>query len=432
MMNQSRLTIAATLILGLARVHTPAVAATITVHNGESIQTAVTNAAPGDTVVVESGSYQEGVEGGTAVTIDKSLTLVASTSLADPEANPTVILEAKPRQTQGIYVSPPQGDEPMYGDIANYINNVTIKGFTVRNFQNNGIYLQYVNNYWIEHNRSENNQENGIFPTLSANGTVRKNVAYGSADSALWVEASENVRVIDNELFNSPTGLEVTISKNVEMTGNLVHDNVTGVGLYHPSAAGLGAKSPTGDDWPTGDWRLVNNQIYNNNLENTAPSGSMPAALPSGGGVLVLGVDRVQVVRNKIENNDFYGIAVIDWCTAVASTAMAGPAAIGGQSFDCISSPPAVEPYPDNNMFGRNILNDNGLNPPPVQDQPFALFASDLTDFVMTMPPDTSLPGDHFNLFCANTSDTREFPTRKFPEKPLGQPIELSDWCPGL
>src|SRR5262245_9091086 len=92
---------------------------------------------------------------------------------------------------------------------------------------------------------SISNLENGIWPTLSANGLVRKNVAYGSEDSALWVEASENVRVLNNEFHHSPTGLEITVSKNVVAKKNHIHHNTTGIGLYHPSAASL---PPLGDD----------------------------------------------------------------------------------------------------------------------------------------------------------------------------------------
>ena len=49
---------------------------------------------------------------------------------------------------------------------------------------------------------------------------------------------------------------------------------------------------------------------------NTVTSG-LVAGLPSGGGILVIGVDNVSIQRNLIENNDFYGISVVDWCLAV-------------------------------------------------------------------------------------------------------------------
>jgi parallel beta-helix repeat protein len=175
-----------------------------------------------------------------------------------------------------------------------------------------------VKNFNIENNVSINNEENGIWPTLSANGQVKNNVAYGSKDSALWVEASENVRVINNDLSRSPTGLEVTLSKDLTIENNHVHHNTVGIGLYHPSAAGLPK-----EEWPTyqyGNWRVANNYVHDNNEPNTAEGGEV-ALLPPGLGMLVLGVDRVDVQQNRIEKNDFVGIGMLDWCVAVQDCA---------------------------------------------------------------------------------------------------------------
>src|SRR5262245_34566249 len=87
-------------------------------------------------------------------------------------------------------------------------------------------------------------------------GLVRKNVAYGSEDSALRIEAS--------------------------------------------SLGGVSA--PLGDD---GNWDIVGNYVHDNNEPNEAPRGSMSADLPPGGGILVLGVDRVNIQKNRIERNNF-------------------------------------------------------------------------------------------------------------------------------
>ena len=137
-----------------------------------------------------------------------------------------------PGQMHGILVEPANEGDPD-------INGLEINGFTIEGFPNMGIWLRHVNNFNIQNNESINNLENGICPTLSANGQVKKNVAYGSQDTALWVEASQNVRVINNELRNSPTGLEITISKEITVETNNIHDNTIGVGLYHPATAGL-------------------------------------------------------------------------------------------------------------------------------------------------------------------------------------------------
>lgn len=370
-MGSARVSIGVGLILGLTVVGTAATAAVHKVNPGESIQAAVDLAAPGDKVVVMPGAYIGTGTGSASVRITKSLKLIGKSK---PGAKVRIL--PGPGETDGILVEPENPGDPD-------VDGVLIKGFSVDGFPNNGIWLRHVQNFKIQNNESINNLENGIWPTLSANGLVKKNVSYGSLDSALWIEASENVRVIKNDLSFSPTGLEITISKNIEATKNHVHNNSVGIGLYHPSAAGL---DPLGED---GDWEISNNYVHDNNNPNTV-TGGLVSALPPGGGILVLGADRVNIKRNRIENNDFFGIAVVDYCLAVAST-----------SFNCTTSPPDVEPAPDDNTYVKNTLVNNGTDPEPFGG--FEAFAADITYLVVNFPV---VPESPVNCFAKNTYDT--------------------------
>jgi nitrous oxidase accessory protein NosD len=377
-MRSGRVSMCAVLGLGWAVVSTPTVATakSWTVNPGDSIQAAVDNANPGDTIKVMPGDYIE-TNGGThtgtaAVLITKPLKLLAKSK---PDAKVRILPDPdNTAQKNGILVQPPTDLDPD-------IEGIKIKGFTVEGFEKNGIWLRHVNKFKILKNESINNLENGIWPTLSANGLVKKNVAYGSQDSALWVEASENVRVIKNEFHHSPTGLEITVSKNISVKKNDVHDNTTGIGLYHPNAASL---DPLGDD---GYWDIQKNYVHDNNEPNNAPEGTMSKDLPAGGGILVLGVDHVNLKKNRIENNNFYGIAVVDYCDAVA-----------GSAFDCGSNVLLADPAPDDNTYVSNTLTNNGTDPDPMH--PLASAAADIT-FVELQDNDF-----HHNCFSNNIYTT--------------------------
>jgi parallel beta-helix repeat protein len=388
----ARVSICAILLLGLAVVSapTPATAKSFTVKPGESIQAAVDAASPGDTIKVMPGDYTETNPGPAAVRITKPLKLLAKSKLP----NVKVRLLPGPGQMHGILVEPANEGDPD-------INGLTIQGFTIEGFPNMGIWLRHVNKFKIQGNESINNLENGIFPTLSANGLVKKNVAYGSQDSALWVEGSQNVRVLNNELSTSPTGLEITISKDITVQKNDIHDNTIGVGLYHPATAGLPE-----NEWPSfefGSWHILGNHVHHNNTPNTAPEGSETSQLPYGGGILLLGVQNVDVQKNQIERNDFFGIALVDYCLVTLGT-----------PFNCTDNPPpTVSPTaPDQDHVIKNKLVDNHAFPPA---GPYQSLAADILE----------LAGGPNNCFSKNTI-TNAFSL----SPPLTNPDPLTPVCP--
>ena len=353
-MRSVRMSICAVLVLALGCGDSDhgGTGSSLTVKPGESIQAAVDAAPPGATVTVMPGDYTEPNASPAAIRVTKPLKLIAKSDLPGVK----VRILPSPGQMHGILVEPANDGDPD-------INGIEINGFTVEGFSNMGIWLRHVKDFTIENNESVNNLENGIFPTLSANGLVKKNVSYGSQDSALWVEGSENVRVVNNDIHDSPTGVEITISNEITVQTNDIHNNTIGVGLYHPATAGLPQS-----EWPSftyGYWHILDNYVHDNNEANTAAEGSETSQLPYGGGILVLGVDHADIQMNRIENNDFFGIAMLDYCLATQGT-----------DFSCAAHPPAIkDTSPDYNAFISNTLTNNATNPPP---GPFQSVAADI------------------------------------------------------
>ena len=353
-------------LMGLAvfLVATGANAAVHRVHPGESIQAAIDKAMPGDTILVEPGEYRETDNGryGLRISTD-NLRLVGKVVKGLGEAG-KVRLIANEAQETGVYAAPAGCEYDQRDDVdpcPSELQGFYIRGFSVEEFPVNGIQTRWVNGFEFVANASVNNKNNGIYPTLSANGLVRNNISYGSLDTAMWVAASQNVRVIGNELFGSVIGFEITVSDDVEVKQNKIYDNTVGVGLFHPNAAG-NAPLPV-----MTNWIIEQNDIYNNNRPNEAPEGTFQGLLPPGAGVLLLGVSGHVIAKNKVAGNDFVGIGVLDWCSAVNGT----PAACAPDGSNLRALPNA-----DNNLVSQNRVSGNGLSP---KAGPINGLAADLT-----------------------------------------------------
>jgi hypothetical protein len=287
------------------------------------------------------------------------------------------------------------------------IEDFYIRGFVVEGFPRNGIQTRWVDGFEFIQNESKNNLNNGIYPTLSANGLVQNNVSYGSLDTAMWVAGSENVRVIGNEVYDSVIGFEITVSNNVWVTQNKIHNNTLGIGLFHPDGAGNPSKPVMAN------WVIEQNDVRDNNAPNLAdPETTFQGKLPPGIGILLLGVSDHVVAKNVVEGNEYVGIGVLGWCTANSGD----PELLVRLCPNVIGLPPREDPSVARNLVSLNKLSGNGTLPP--EQWPLDLPAVDIL-FVQTASLGETGTG---NCFEKNKPDGFTYFSSEPPYHPSDRP----------
>ena len=351
---------------------------TIVVRPGQSIQSAIDRAQPGTRIYILAGTYKEVGNQINGLNVTKSgISLVGQKT-----AKRGVVLENAGNQRNGIVVVPPDRTDclachvdlgppfPLYDDVEPGMPHTdpVVYGFearniTIRGFENNGLFTERVKGFNIVNVHSVDNPNYGIFPTLSSDGIITHSTATGSDDSGIWVETSENVRVTHNVVSGNVNGFEVSNSDDIVIAYNEAYGNTVGIAsLLLPDIF----------DVRPGAKRFVfsNNYIHDNNRPNTAREGSILATVPAGIGILHLGVDESLIIGNRIENNDFFGIVIADYCVVVDGT----PFACG---VDPTTTPEFIADQAA--LFNRvigNVVVNNGTNP---EDHPFIATAADMS-----------------------------------------------------
>jgi parallel beta-helix repeat protein len=376
---------------------------TIVVRPGDSIQDAIDRAEEGTRIYILAGTYSELQNPVNGLNISKS----GIKLIGQETPNKKVIFENAGNQRNGIVFAPPEntdcmschsdmappfpllpGVEPGLPPMNPVLYDIEVRNITIKGFRNNGLFTEQVDGFKFINVHSVDNRNYGIFPTLSRNGLISHSSAIGSdRDSGIWVETSEDVDVLYNHVEGNVNGFEVSNSDDILLAHNTATGNTVGAAiLLLPDIF---------DDRP-GAKRidLLHNHFYANNKENTARPGSILSFVPSGTGVLYLGVDESTISGNLIEDNDYAGIAIADYCVVTSLT-----------PFPCGVDPDTQNPLfladqaaENNTVIGNTVINNGGNPPPP----PLGGFAADLV--LLTLPPPP--PPDHGNCYENNVFDT--------------------------
>ncbi|MBK7896674.1 MAG: right-handed parallel beta-helix repeat-containing protein [Anaerolineaceae bacterium] len=289
---------------------------TIVVAEGESVQTAVDRARPGDVIEVPYGIYHE------RVVIDiNDITLRGIPNAAGEWP----IFDGEGKLTEAVIASG---------------NNFTVSHLDVRNYTDNGVLVEGVTGVHFHDIYAENVGTYGVYPVRSTNVLIERVEVTGVDDAGVYAGQCENVIVRDSVVYGNVLGIELENTINGEIYNNHAYDNT--VGIFVVLLPQLTSKI-------SANTLVYDNLVEDNNHENFAPPGAIAGIAPSGVGILLLATDNAEVYNNEIRNNKTTGVAVF----SLTSTG----------AFDINEID--VGPLPEGNWVRDNIYDNNGYDADP-------------------------------------------------------------------
>ena len=344
------------LLIGMAlllmAVPAAAGAKVIKVDPGDSIQAAVDQASPGDTVQIAPGTYSEAGSpcpsepGHTcAVVVTKD-----DISIVGRGGGP-VVLEAVGDQDEGIAIGK-TADPSCLTDTSLQVKGSLVRGITVRGFEDDGIFHYCVNGFRVTEVRAIDNREYGIFPSHSFNGRVDHSFVSGANDTGFYIGQSSDSRMDHNVATGNVSGYEIENSTRVRLDHNLAFGNTGGILVFTLPFLDVNFNS---------DNEVSHNIVRDNDRENTCVEpGDAVCGVPPGTGILVMAADANAVHHNEVTGNDSFGIAVTNICVAQ-------------QLPDAICAILDIQPDSDDNRVTFNTATGNGGNPAPTLPPVFAV-----------------------------------------------------------
>ena len=210
-----------------------AYAATLTVGPGETyttIQSAINAASPGDTIEVQSGTYNE------HVVVNKQLTLrgVGSPVVNAGGSGDAITISADGCTLEG-FVAKGSGAYPGAGIKATSSGN-TLSGNTANGNSGNGIYLSSSSSNTVSGNTATGNSYFGIYLESSSGNNISDNTATSNTFCGIYLESSSSNTISGNTATDNTYGIYLESSSSNTISGNTATDNTYGIYLFSSSS----------------------------------------------------------------------------------------------------------------------------------------------------------------------------------------------------
>lgn len=284
---------------------------TLRVEPGQTIQSVVDQALPGDTIEVPYGIYKE------HVVIDVSD--VKFFGIPNDKGEWPVI-EGEGTGSDGVIASG---------------NNFEMAFFQVKNFTSNGVLVEGVTGVYLHDMYIENTGVYGVYPVRCTDVLIERIEGTLMNDAAIYAGKSKDVVIRDTLTYGNVIGIELENTVNGEVYNNYAHDNTIGIFIdllpQLPSKVSMYTK-------------VYNNVSENNNGENFGKPGTAVSLIPPGTGILLLAADHVEVYDNTIRGNKSVGLAVFNLTIGFSE-----------EEID-------VGPNPEHNYAHDNIYENNGYD----------------------------------------------------------------------
>ena len=208
----------------------PAVHATdIQVNEGQSIQEAINQAQPGDTIAVQKGTYNE------VLTINQSISLVGEEDavIDGGGAGSVINISGNGVTVKGLTIQNSGTNETDSGIYVQEGKNHVLKDNTFKDTMH-GIYVNESQDAVISGNQissiSEHfsNRGSGVFIFKGSGHTIEENMMM-SVQDGIYVESASDIILRKNEAYGSRYGLHFMFAKDILAEENHMESNITGM-----------------------------------------------------------------------------------------------------------------------------------------------------------------------------------------------------------